>query len=658
MEKVFESEKLGLSTEEKKRLYNCMRKKEFHSLLHDYMRDISDPKTKNEQDVYISQLENNKQLPPGIKILRPKSQMCVETKCKEGGDVVYINLCSSPHVREAEPKVVQRNGVMGTSWSIPYSIGPNPRTCRDDAKNIAKVYDVVFNKQSMEKFKPDSRLMDLMSKTAIEGIQGVMKTKLDAIQFKILKNTCKGGNPPSLSLRDPKAESVGPVDPLLPKFKPTSRPSLGSNTTEKPKEQKKYAFLIGESVKISNLKTKTEYNGKIAKIHDNLIRKGRVKVIVRVEAKDVILNIKPENLKLHSLARSFSKASVDEEKEKHKATKNGSEVPTYTVVHRGSQGDGFMQFGAEKTEIPGSRRPRELVVNISVPKIGTLKGVVLDISDEGLSLDAPPYKLSINLPYKINPDKGSAKLRRKKGVLVVTLPVVPLSREEIEIIRTIRNEEKEKEKSSLKTHDKTPVLPQVPTPLEHIQGPTPSPQPTDYPPIDTSTPPGFPDTPLISRVESDGKKEAVGNQKRAVSEILIPGRDGIVRGGDVGIGKGLERLMPEEKKAPNLVEIIQTKPQKYEKKGPCVKDEKGSFGDEKVPIDDEMPSREEKEAPMEEKKGNLSGGMQTYFEVGCVPDMLSLVPQPYRSQGNLSKDTTHTSNDDVERLESLMFGLD
>eukprot|EP00954_Amorphochlora_amoebiformis_P028686 1392069-Amorphochlora_amoeboformis.AAC.1 len=45
-----------------------------------------------------------------------------------------------------------------------------------------------------------------------------------------------------------------------------------------------------------------------------------------------------------------------------------------------------------------------------------------------------------------------------------------------------------------------------------------------------------------------------------------------------------------------------------------------------------MPSREEKEAPMEEKKGNLSGGMQTYFEVGCVPDMLSLVPQPYRSQ--------------------------
>mmetsp|Transcript_5886 Transcript_5886/g.10808 ORF Transcript_5886/g.10808 Transcript_5886/m.10808 type:complete len:195 (+) Transcript_5886:130-714(+) len=186
MESVFNSEKLNLSTKEKKRLYECLRKKEFHDLLHDYMKDLQDPKTRMEQEMYIRQLEGNNQLPAGLKILRPKPEFCVKTKIidesKSGKskhqDTIFINICSSDHVQEASPQTVEQNGMMGTSWSIPYSMGPKPRSCLENKESVM-VYDAIFSSKSMASFTNDVCLRDLMIKTGMEGVARIVEEKLE-----------------------------------------------------------------------------------------------------------------------------------------------------------------------------------------------------------------------------------------------------------------------------------------------------------------------------------------------------------------------------------------------------------------------------------------------------------------------------------------------
>mmetsp|Transcript_5887 Transcript_5887/g.10811 ORF Transcript_5887/g.10811 Transcript_5887/m.10811 type:complete len:268 (+) Transcript_5887:130-933(+) len=240
MESVFNSEKLNLSTKEKKRLYECLRKKEFHDLLHDYMKDLQDPKTRMEQEMYIRQLEGNNQLPAGLKILRPKPEFCVKTKIidesKSGKskhqDTIFINICSSDHVQEASPQTVEQNGMMGTSWSIPYSMGPKPRSCLENKESVM-VYDAIFSSKSMASFTNDVCLRDLMIKTGMEGVARIVEEKLEP-NYEIVKGVkCKGGDPPSLSLRDDQVAAEAAKlpnknhDPLIPAYDADSPPRNG-----------------------------------------------------------------------------------------------------------------------------------------------------------------------------------------------------------------------------------------------------------------------------------------------------------------------------------------------------------------------------------------------------------------------------------------------
>mmetsp|Transcript_4199 Transcript_4199/g.5697 ORF Transcript_4199/g.5697 Transcript_4199/m.5697 type:complete len:675 (-) Transcript_4199:151-2175(-) len=477
MNGVFNNEKLNLSEDEKRRLYNCMKKKEFHDLLHDYMRDLNDPKTRKEQDMYVRQLEGNNQLPPGLKILRPKPQFCVEVTTLDTKETIFVNVCSSKYIDRATPSTVEQNGVMGTSWRIPYSMGPNSRSCLNEKKQSSLVYDVIFNSKDMPSFKADGRMQDLMIKTALEGVSRVMKEKLNVPEYCVLDGVkCKGGEPPSLSFRDPEAAKSTkdiPRDPLIPTYEPNTTsskkilpPSIPQSgflkettdatsvsrippvkkqqnrskiqTTPKNEEGCKdrstdSSFSVGDVVVIKQLRKKPEYNGREGVIKSKLCSRGRHRVMLTSSGSDstgscvvplTVINVRPTNLVISG--SSNQKGNSDAERKRN--------VPDYVIVERGSQlGNNILQFGSERHEVIGSRRPSELVVKIRIPAVTDLKLVDLDMQEKHLSLNAPPYDaLSVDLPYKVEHERGSAKYKRKKQILLVTLPVKKLSPQEVE----------------------------------------------------------------------------------------------------------------------------------------------------------------------------------------------------------------------------------
>lgn len=467
MEKVFNSKKLNLSSDEKRRLFNCMKQKEFQTLLQDYMRDMSDPKTRREQELYIQQLERQNQLPAGLTILRPKPEFCVKVRVLDDdgkrGAKVFVNICSSPQVDKAFPETVKRGGQMGTNWRIPYNMNPQARSCLDNKNVSCTAFDVIFNDVSVAELRINDRMRDLLIKTALEGVSRQLKKAL-AQDFVVLKNAkFKGGEPASLSIKDPKAASKAGAkksDPLVPsldhdmaprpapaaqKRKGEAKQSAATNLKRQSdaKRSTAQAFAVGARVRVGGLQKSPEFNGRTGVVVRKEV-KGRQRVRLDpagdgANPKEVYLNLRPQNLSPCADAPPTSSkpssqqpaSSEPARKPTSKPTRPGFSQPDYTIVERGGFAPASMQFVSELHEDAASRRPREIVVRISIPKVESASGMDLDITKQSLALTAAPYGLDLDLPYPVDADKGTAKFKRKKGALVVTLPVLPLTEDEL-----------------------------------------------------------------------------------------------------------------------------------------------------------------------------------------------------------------------------------
>lgn len=57
-----------------------MKQPEFMGLLSDYMMEISDPKNKDEYDEYLQQMKKDRELPKGLKLIRPEPHLCMKTE--------------------------------------------------------------------------------------------------------------------------------------------------------------------------------------------------------------------------------------------------------------------------------------------------------------------------------------------------------------------------------------------------------------------------------------------------------------------------------------------------------------------------------------------------------------------------------------------------
>ncbi|XP_072049253.1 PIH1 domain-containing protein 2-like [Amphiura filiformis] len=85
------------------------------------------------------------------------------------------------------------------------------------------------------------------------------------------------------------------------------------------------------------------------------------------------------------------------------------EVPDYEMCVRDADG----------------RKPRRVVVEVSLPQVLSVKGCELDITEDEISLTADDtYQLNISLPELINENATSAKFSTKNSSLTITLPTL------------------------------------------------------------------------------------------------------------------------------------------------------------------------------------------------------------------------------------------
>ena len=100
-------------------------------------------------------------------------------------------------------------------------------------------------------------------------------------------------------------------------------------------------------------------------------------------------------------------------------------TPVYTIKHR-CEFD--MQDFRDAADSKPSTRPKELVIDITLPLLKSSAAVNLDIFERSLKLECSKpakYKLALDLPYPVDENEGSAKFDKNKHCLTVTLPVVP-----------------------------------------------------------------------------------------------------------------------------------------------------------------------------------------------------------------------------------------
>lgn len=100
-------------------------------------------------------------------------------------------------------------------------------------------------------------------------------------------------------------------------------------------------------------------------------------------------------------------------------------IPKYKIVEQGV---------FDIVNHTNSSRPKQLAVHISLDKVTSVAEVCLYVSEKKLSISPGSrakyqYHLDVTLPYPVVSEKGSARLDKNQGTLVVTLPVVSSSTE-------------------------------------------------------------------------------------------------------------------------------------------------------------------------------------------------------------------------------------
>jgi dynein assembly factor 2 len=138
---------------------------------------------------------------------------------------------------------------------------------------------------------------------------------------------------------------------------------------------------------------------------------------------------RPEPAK-NASAFSFDKAVKRPDTSPETKEPEGECEPKYSITHRDEGSDLSKGFGRGNSSNEVSKRrdtrPKHLVVRVTTPKIESIAGAELDVSERRLFFQVPgKYRLDIPLPFEVDGDEGKAKFDKSSRRLEVTLPVKP-----------------------------------------------------------------------------------------------------------------------------------------------------------------------------------------------------------------------------------------
>jgi len=412
----FNSEgKVMLTKEEAERIEQALKEEEFRKLFADYITDISDPRYRAEQNEYIRYLEEQNATPEGKKLIYPLPGFVLKLKFVQHGTIktawtntvsasdqdvslspqtkkkLFVNIVSSVDVQPPSKKNMRKNCNNGTTWSVPYTLGPL-RTEYDKTKqHLVPTFDCCFHPDALTLAKSNVPFRELLVGIARQGALQQLKCSeyygnditIDLDFCRILKGTTYVSNEPTVLVVSALAET-----------KPFN---------EDPK-------------------------------------KDETAIEVEAETEPILVSMLDTASSVSSLDNDTSREDIDSDK--HEFI-----IPQYTISERGV----FDLSDSDDTKVlcnhhVSTTRPQFLVIRISLPNVSSINELDLEVSEERLVVTSIPvplskdiknkiatsshskkrsstYALTCKFPYPTWSDQGQAEWNKTKHVLIVTLPV-------------------------------------------------------------------------------------------------------------------------------------------------------------------------------------------------------------------------------------------
>lgn len=387
---------------------------QFRSLLSDYVKEISDPKNRDEQEAYLNQLEQQNEIPKGKQLLKPaagfvlKFKYTTKTSSRDKtsnynellSSKLFINIVYSDSVRKPTSKR-HHGGESGTSWSLPYMMGPR-RVEFDSRKHQVPTLDCCFHPEVLMRGAKSDTFRNLIANVAREAAMQKMKDPIEIHpQYHILKGSkYKSGDSPSFLIISSNEDGIEKELCPSQEKKTTVLPNVDSPILEKTFSRPK-----------KDISKKSTFSR-----NQNILKKG---FLVPPTIKDPTTDTFPE--------KDGGKTS------------EGKIIPLYEVIEKGEfelldQMSPMIRKGTENSS--PSNRPKYLEYRIYLPQAKSAKCIELDVTEKRMILKSlngsdSNYYLSVHFPYQVLVNAGNAKFDKSSSRLTVTLSVTSSRKKDI-----------------------------------------------------------------------------------------------------------------------------------------------------------------------------------------------------------------------------------
>ena len=363
----------GISADEAEQLQRAFGERDFRELLKEYVKELSNPASRREQEDYLTQLESQNETPRGKMLVRPAKGFVLKCMHRKRRDApatrqpakLFVNVVHSEEV--AAPSASERDG--GTSWSLPHALGPL-RMEQDKRGSLVPTFDCCFHPNALRLAHGSKEFRSLAVDTAKDAVAEAFRQSGDEVDMASGYSILKG------------VQYMVGVDARA-LLVPIAHSGLSRSATEGCKKTDGNAAATAPATK---------------------------KVNVPQAA------VEPRAWQAGDGAKERTS-----EKKWDDGIKGGTVTPKYTITERNS-------FDiSDHSPAVNSRRPGHLIVRVQLDEADSAADVILDVSDLHVKIEPAKqaevkYRLGLKLPYPVDPRRGRARFNRDKKILSIDLP--------------------------------------------------------------------------------------------------------------------------------------------------------------------------------------------------------------------------------------------
>lgn len=409
-----------ITREEFRNIVKSMDKKEFENYMGDYIKEISNPDNVLEQNQFLKNAEENKDLPQNVKLAQPRKGFCIKSEkfsIKRPGirQKVYINICQLDEIKPPEEDSIRKG-----MWSLPHLVNKG-RNDQDKKGNLCTTYDIVFNPKAIDMSNQFASFKKFVCDTSISAINNnLLKSEQEKLSNDFVVK----------SKFDYKGKEVAIMNVH----------SLYKSELDSRKEPKEN-FKTSIQKEIEEKKNKKEDENDIQEDENDKVF-DKPDVDVEISEKEV----------------QEMEAEAKKKLENSLATNSLNLTPIYKIKYS-------TDFQLHKHfYLPSSveeKNSEKLLIEIEVPKMDNLNQAEVELDKKKLHFRYKDiYLMDIDLPSEIDKEKSEAKFDRKKNLLTISASMIKKNDKDannlykkeddnVEIIKDNDSEYEHEEKSNL-----------------------------------------------------------------------------------------------------------------------------------------------------------------------------------------------------------------